>query len=43
MFDSGLTFWKQQPRTKKKTIIDYVSLYAGPEVQIHIRYSALLN
>ena len=42
--DSGLSYYRdEKPKTKAKTIQDYVQLYAGPEVEIHYRYSAILN
>ena len=41
--DSRTTLFQERPETRKKTIQDYVILYAGPEVEIHYRYSAILN
>lgn len=41
--DSGVTMFDEIPKTKKVTIQEYVNLYAGPEVEIHFRYSAILN
>ena len=41
--DSGLSFRKEIPDTKIKTIQQYVLIYGGPEVDIHKRYSSLLN
>ena len=44
--DSGkILFWKHWhvSSTKKKTIQQFVDLYAGPELQIHFRYSSILN
>lgn len=29
--------------TKKKGVIDYINLYAGPEVELHFRYSNIMN
>ena len=42
--DSTKSLFKEIPEsTKKVTIQEYVNLYAGPEVEIHFRYSAILN
>lgn len=41
--DSGCSFRKAEPNTRLKTIQDYVQLYSGPEVEMHYRYSAILN
>jgi hypothetical protein len=41
--DSNITMFKNIPETKKKTIQAFVNLYAGPEISIHFRYSAILN
>ena len=41
--DSRCSFLSDKPKTRLKTIQQYVQLYAGPEVEIHYRYSAILN
>lgn len=41
--DSTRSMFSEIPKTKKVTIQEYVNLYAGPEVEIHFRYSAILN
>jgi hypothetical protein len=43
LLDSGLTLYEPHPKTKIKTIHQFVSLYGGPEIDIHKRYSSLLN
>lgn len=35
--------FKDIPVTKKVGIIDYINLYAGPEVELHFRYSNIMN
>ena len=41
--DSRCSFRSLFPKTKLKTIQQYVNLYSGPEVEMHYRYSAILN
>ena len=41
--DSRTTLFQEKPLTRTKTIQEYVLLYAGPEVEIHYRYSGILN
>lgn len=41
--DSNISMFREYPKTKKKTIQAFVNLYAGPEISIHFRYSAILN
>ena len=41
LWDSGFTL--KSTKTKKRTIIDYVNLYCGPEYVIHYKYSFIMN
>ena len=35
--------FRDVPVTKKVGIIDYINLYAGPDVELHFRYSNIMN
>ena len=35
--------FKEVNVTKKIVMIDYINLYAGPEVELHFRYSNIMN
>lgn len=41
LWDSGLSL--NRNATNKKTIVDYVELYCGPDYVIHYKYSFILN
>ena len=40
--DSG-EWSTENNRTKQKTITSYVDIYSGPDLQLHFRYSDLMN
>lgn len=40
--DSSFTCFSKVPKTKKITVPQYETLYSGPEVQFHLKYSSMM-
>lgn len=42
-FDQGMCCCRDKKKTRAKTVLEYVAIYSGPELDIHNKYAAMVN